>query len=475
MNRPAFNLAKYVLCPGLLAVTLHANLAWSQVATSPKPDSYLANNRPADSRFKTDILVVIAHPDDEVMVTAYLAREIYDNHKRVALVYQTPGDGGNNDVGPEQAAALGNIRQIEGRRAVGTLGITNVWFLGGHDTPSQNVLNSLEHCGHGRCLDELARIVRITQPAVILTWLPDFTTGENHADHQSSGVLATEAFELAGDPTVFSEQVSPASNPDKNMNLTEGLRPWQPQKIYYFYNPTHDIFAGRGPQYSSQEISPSHHVSYGMLAAEVFSNHLSQGGEKILADINDKTLETSSNEIAKLATGPVQLIYGKSLVPSSPTDDVFAGVVAEGVAFQRAPGFVAINRSEPTLEIGDPWAYYRRFWQAHGLDHLAEIVPLEITIHVDGVLAIPLVIDNPSERAMEVNVSVKAPDGWNVTPVPPATVPAHSQYFLRVQAAAPSTKLPGWQQFSISAQSAGKTIGTVPLRVELSTGWVAPQ
>ena len=108
---------------------------------------------------------------------------------------------------------LGDIRQIEGRRAVGRLGITNVFFLGGHDTASQDVLNSLEHCGHGRCLDELVRIIRITRPAVILTWLPDLTTGENHADHQSSGVLATEAFDLAGDPTVFSEQVSPATEP----------------------------------------------------------------------------------------------------------------------------------------------------------------------------------------------------------------------------------------------------------------------
>src|ERR1700753_299133 len=138
MNRSA---RKFIVYSGLLAATLHANLIWSQVTTPPKPDSYLANNRPADPRFKADILVVVAHPDDEVMVTAYLAREIYDNHKRVALVYQTAGDGGNNDVGPEQAAALGNIRQIEGRRAVGSLGITNVWLLGGHDSASQNVLN----------------------------------------------------------------------------------------------------------------------------------------------------------------------------------------------------------------------------------------------------------------------------------------------------------------------------------------------
>jgi hypothetical protein len=114
-------------------------------------------------------------------------------------------------------------------------------------------------------------------------------------------------------------------------------------------------------------------------------------------------------------------------------------------------------------------------WQAHGLDHLADIVPAEISIHVDGVLTIPLIIDNPSDKAIEVQLSVKAPDGWKITPVAPASVAPHTQYFLRVQAAAPSTKLPGWQQFTVTADSANKTIGTVPLRVELSTGWVAPQ
>ena len=361
----------------------------SRIATAP------TTVRPTRA-IKPTYLLVVAHPDDEVMATAYLAREIYDNHKRVAVVYQTAGDEGNNDVGPEQAAALGDIRQIEGRRAVGSLGITNVWFLGGHDTVSQNVLTSLEHCGHGRCLDELVRIVRITQPSVILTWLPDFATGENHADHQASGVLATEAFDLAGDPTVFSEQVSPASNPDKNMNLTEGLRPWQPQKIYYFYNSTHDISSGQGPQYSSQEISPSRHVSYGMLAAEVFTNHLSQGGTKVANEIAGNTLGSSSDEIAKIATGPVQLIFGKSLVPSAVTDDVFTGVVPDGIAFQRAPGFTAPRHSEPTLEIGDPWSYYHKFWQAHGLDHLARIVPVEVSVHVDGTLVIPLIVENPA-------------------------------------------------------------------------------
>jgi LmbE family N-acetylglucosaminyl deacetylase len=457
-----------------LIVAFSSSVTWAQNTADSKPDGYLANNRPPDARFKADILLVVAHPDDEVMATAYLAREIYDNHKRVAVVYETFGDAGNNDVGPEQAAALGDIRQIEGRRAVGSLGITNVWFLGGHDTLSQNVLTSLEHCGHGRCLDELVRIVRITQPSVVLTWLPNFSTGENHSDHQASGVLATEAFDLAGDPTVFSEQVSPASNPDKNMNLTEGLRPWQPQKIYYFYNSTHDIATGQGPQYSSQEVSPSRHVSYGMLAAEVFAYHLSQGGTKVANEIADGTL-TSSAGIAKIATGPVQLIFGKSLVPSAVTDDVFTGVVPDGIAYHRAPGFAAPAHSEPSVEIGDPWSYYHKFWQAHGLDHLASIVPVEVSVHVEGTLVIPLIVDNPLDSAIDATFSVTAPDGWKVTPVAPASIAPHSQYYLRVLAGAPATKLAGWQQFAVSAESGHKSIGTVPVRVELSDGWVAPQ
>jgi LmbE family N-acetylglucosaminyl deacetylase len=463
---------RLVLGAAILAV-LGSPLLLAQNTNDSKADSYRANNRPADPRYKADILLVVAHPDDEVMATSYLAREIYDSHKRVAVVYGTDGDGGNNEVGSEQAAALGDLRQIEGRRAVGSLGITNVWFLGGHDTPSQNVLNSLERCGHGRCLDELVRIVRITRPSVILTWLPDFTTGENHADHQASGVLATEAFDLAGDPTVLSEQVSPATNPGKNTNLTEGLRPWQPEKIYYFYNPTHDIFAGQGPQYSSEEISPSRHVSYGTLAAEVFAYHLTQGGKQVADELANKTLGNSA--ISKIAIEPVRLIFGKSLVPSAVTDDVFAGVVADGIPYQRDPGYTAVKYSEPALEIGDPWSYYHKFWQAHGLDRLANLVPLEISVHVGGTLAIPLVIDNPSDTTIDVSFSVKAPEGWKVTPAAPASVAPHSKYYLRVQSAAPATKQPGWQQFTVSAESGNRSIGNVQLRAELSDGWVASQ
>jgi len=74
---------------------------------------------------------------------------------------------------------------------------------------------------------------------VILTWLPHFVAGENHGDHQASGVIATEAFDLAGDPTVFPAQiVAPRERLDIG-NATEGLLPWQPKKIYYFSDASH--------------------------------------------------------------------------------------------------------------------------------------------------------------------------------------------------------------------------------------------
>src|SRR5215510_9312581 len=68
-----------------------------------------------DQRMKADILVVVAHPDDEGAVTPYLARAIYDEHKRVAVVFGTHGGSGANNHGAERAGALTDIREIEAR------------------------------------------------------------------------------------------------------------------------------------------------------------------------------------------------------------------------------------------------------------------------------------------------------------------------------------------------------------------------
>src|SRR5690349_9342878 len=221
-------------------------------AVAPAADIPKAPPAPApDERYKADILLIVAHPDDETAVTGYLAKAIYDEHRRVAVIFGTRGNGGGNAMGYAQAAALGAQREIEARRALASFGVMNVWFLNGPDTPGQDVLRSLETWNHGDSLGQAVRLVRLTRPDVILTWLPAYVAGENHDDHQAAGVIATEAFDLAGDPTKFPEQVALPRNRASISNLTEGLRPWQPKKIYYFSDASHTEFLeGQGPEFA---------------------------------------------------------------------------------------------------------------------------------------------------------------------------------------------------------------------------------
>src|SRR5437868_15271249 len=87
-----------VLCCNAFAV-LGAVPASAQDVNHPWPaDPYLANDRQPDERYKADVLVVVAHPDDEIMAAAYVAR-LLDEGKRVALVWTTRGDGGTNTIG----------------------------------------------------------------------------------------------------------------------------------------------------------------------------------------------------------------------------------------------------------------------------------------------------------------------------------------------------------------------------------------
>src|SRR5690349_17198582 len=192
------NLAAAALFLSLLTVARLVAAEIAKAPMSPQPDE----------RYKADILIIVAHPDDETMATGYLARAIFDEHRRVAAIFGTRGDGGGNAMSYAQAAALGSTREIEARRALAYFGVMNVWFLSGRDTPGQDVLRSLETWNHGDCLGQLVRLYRLTRPEVVLTWLPAYTAGENHGDHQAAGVLATEAFDLAGDPTKFAEQVA---------------------------------------------------------------------------------------------------------------------------------------------------------------------------------------------------------------------------------------------------------------------------
>lgn len=417
---------------------------------------------PPDDRFKADILLVVAHPDDETEVAGYLARAIFDEHKRVAVIFGTRGDGGGNAAGQEQAAALGAEREIEGRRALGVLGVTSIWFLGGPDTPGQDVLRSLETWNHGAALDQVVRLVRLTRPEVILTWLPDSVAGENHGDHQAAGVIATEAFDMAADPTVFPEQLAAPRDRNNIGNLTEGLAPWQAKKIYYFSDAADTGFqSGKGPHYSTDNDSPSKKTPYYKIAAEEMSFHLTQ----------DDTGQMAAAAVSKgdytYFRQPVLLILGKSLVGGSITGGIFDGITGDPIPFTPHPGYKAVQRSGISMELGGPWSFYRQFWQAHGLTLLDGLLPEMGTNVVPGErIQIPILLHNASDADAIVTVSAGVPEGWTeVSGARPYVVPAHRDVSLYFKARTAANAGKAAQKLVLAAETPGVGIPSITVLV----------
>lgn len=328
-NGPKWSLAVF-----LIPFSSALSIAQTQPAI-PKPDD----------RYKADILLVVAHPDDDTGASTYLYKAVLDEHKRVAVVFTNRGSSGPNAIGMEQSKALADIREIEARHSLAARGVTNVWFLNGLDTPTQDVLHSLEVVGHGAALEEVVRLVRLTRPEVILTWLPAYVAGENHGDHQASGVIATEAFDLAGDPAVFPEQVTSPRAHKGISNYGEGLLPWQPQKLYYFSDASHPEFLkGHGPIYLASDISSTKKVSFADLNRQAWALYPTQ------LDFSDEVLRYFTDM-------PEIFILGKSLVSAPRVGDVWEGVTEQPIAFQPVTEQRAKEEPGLSLQLGGPWRF----------------------------------------------------------------------------------------------------------------------
>jgi LmbE family N-acetylglucosaminyl deacetylase len=425
----------------------------------------------ADERMKADVLLIVAHPDDESGVSAYLA-QLLDQGKRVAAVYLTHGEAGHNNMGPERAVSLGAVREMELRHAMTQLGIQNVWFLEGKDTPSQDVLQSLGNWRHGCNLEDVVRIVRLTRPEVIITWLPGIFIGENHGDHQASGVLAVEAFDTAGDPAVFPAQLA---QPRKiNETLLEGLQPWQPQKIYFFSDASGDkLIKGKGPQYPSTAISPSRHIPYWRVSIEAFRFHLTQYRTYIekLQVLSDEQLEKLASADQDGWATPVELIFGKSLVQATTTGDVFEGIQAQPLPFDRLPSPNPKVHKGLAMEIGGPWNFYEDFWAAHDLTDLPKAEVPEIAVAAGSILQLPVILRDDDKEPAEVTLSVTLPEGWALkNPLPHYKLTPGDVFPVEIEIATPAKKSDQISELSCRAEAAGHEIGTVKLRVRLGSG-----
>jgi LmbE family N-acetylglucosaminyl deacetylase len=429
-----------------------------------------------DERMKADLLLLVAHPDDDVLAGPYLAKAIREEKRRVAVVFMTSGDSGGNQAGAERGRSLGMIRRTEGLRDLATLGITNVWYLGGHDTAGQDPQRSLANWDHGRALADAIRIVRITRPDVILTWLPMQVAGENHGDHQAASVIAIEAFDMAGDPSAFPEQV--AAPVQTFEPLLEGLRPWQAKKIYFMSDAIDTSFMnGHGPGYSVRATSKADGRPYWDAAYNQLRAHVTQYRRELeqLAATDDAGREQALTNAppGDALIEPLRLIRGKSHVGGTETGDMFESIAPGEVAFMAAPGYRPAAAGSVTIALGGPWSFYRRFWQAHGLDTLSSIDLHDVgPVSAGSEVRIPLVITNRTNAEQRVGLKTTLPQGWQERKrfFDTVVVAANEQAeFTTVLVAGPSTT-GGTVNVSFALDGAASATPPVTVRVVVRPG-----
>ncbi|HSR69600.1 MAG TPA: PIG-L family deacetylase [Acidobacteriota bacterium] len=183
------------------------------------------------------VLYVTAHPDDEN--NAVLVRLGRGEGLRTGLLTLTRGDGGQNEIGDELFQAIGVLRSEE-LLAVHRFDGARQFFSRAIDFGySFSVEETFEKWGKEEILSDIVRTIRTFRPTVILTLNPGGEGGGQH--HQASARLALEAFQAAGDPARFPEQIS-----------QEGLRPWQPLRLFQssFRRRLEDFKNGPPPVYT---------------------------------------------------------------------------------------------------------------------------------------------------------------------------------------------------------------------------------
>ena len=205
----------------------------------------------------TRVLMIGAHPDDEdTQLHAWLAR---GRHVETAYLSLTRGDGGQNLIGNELGEALGAIRTEEllaARRIDGA----HQYFTRAYDFGfSKSAEETYKHWPKDEILRDVVSVVRDFRPHVIIAVFSG-TPRDGHGHHQVSGLLAREAFDIAGDSVRLPTSV------------TMGRAPWVPLKFYRSAR-----FGGDATyRFDVGEYSPIEGQSFAEIAAESRSQHKSQ-------------------------------------------------------------------------------------------------------------------------------------------------------------------------------------------------------
>ena len=161
------------------------------------------------------VLYLAAHPDDEnQVVIGYLSQT---RQMHTGYLSLTRGDGGQNLIGPEIRELLGVVRTQELIQARSLDG-SHQFFTRAIDFGySKTADETLALWDKEKILSDVVWVIRQFRPDVIITrFPPDERAGHGH--HTTSGLLAAEAFDIAGDSQRFPEQL-------------QYVAPWQPTRL----------------------------------------------------------------------------------------------------------------------------------------------------------------------------------------------------------------------------------------------------
>ncbi len=150
------------------------------------------------------VLMIGAHPDDENnAVLAWTSRGL---KARTGYLSLNRGEGGQNLLGDEQGALMGVVRTQEllaARRDDGGAQYFTRSIDFGFTTSLEETLNDW---GREKILSDIVWVIRQQRPDVVILVFSG-TAADGHGNHQASAVLGKEAYEIAGDPTRFPEQL----------------------------------------------------------------------------------------------------------------------------------------------------------------------------------------------------------------------------------------------------------------------------
>ena len=144
------------------------------------------------------LLAVFAHPDDEGVVSALLARYAREG-VRVHLAIATDGRYGVRDfAGIPAGDALASARAEEARCAAEKLGIEPPTLLGLPDGIARTEGSPADAMVRlARLVDEVRRLFTTLRPDVVVTWGPDGMSG--HPDHRLVSAAVTQVFQEGQD------------------------------------------------------------------------------------------------------------------------------------------------------------------------------------------------------------------------------------------------------------------------------------